>query len=359
MEHRHKYTQELYIAFQVCILVLLLNSAFPLSGKTGSLGMKLLAVGYFVLVLFFVVEKVRKEVFKEGFHKNWERLGNVLEGLFFLGFLSLFEVPAGMLSNFIFIYVLMQSIRYPEIKRKLFVYAFAAGALGYIYFLGNGGAGDDAWLLFLGDIGFVAFIVLCMSIVFRQINDLQNEKEYFIHALIDSNNKLSEMANTDFLTGLNNHKSFYLAMRNFGEGQGRPLSMALVDIDNFKQINDQYGHVAGDHILAQLSTLMKQAVRESDFVARYGGEEFAIIFPSMTLDKARKTCERLRKAVEQHAFDADGNTLQVTVSTGVCYLEALEEDIIQDFIKQVDVLLYKAKDQGKNQVVAEVYQCYQ
>lgn len=153
--------------------------------------------------------------------------------------------------------------------------------------------------------------------------------------------------NTDTLTGLNNRKFLYEAMA--GEWRNKQAALLFLDVDNFKAINDTYGHLAGDEALRQLAGIIKSHTRKQDIVARWGGEEFAIILPSASEREACRVAERIRKAVENHCFKWDNNTFQLTVSVGIA-LTGEGNDPAQ-FLKPADKALARAKEK-KNCVIS-------
>jgi diguanylate cyclase (GGDEF)-like protein len=165
--------------------------------------------------------------------------------------------------------------------------------------------------------------------------------------------KLQSMAATDVLTGLVNRRQFNsqldaeIARAKRYRG---PLSLALFDIDDFKKVNDFYGHPTGDRILQELGLLISNNVRESDISARYGGEEFALILPETGQIDAYELLERLRAMIERTVFCLPDNPMTVTISVGVAQLDA-EEAKSYELIEKADAALYQAKKQGKNQVV--------
>lgn len=131
---------------------------------------------------------------------------------------------------------------------------------------------------------------------------------------------------------------------------GRELSLLLFDLDHFKQVNDTYGHLAGDHVLKQLSEEVRRNIRREDIFARYGGEEFAIILPEIGNPRAMVMGEKIRAIVEESGFVFDENDIKVTISVGVAtYDQSLDEG--EDFIKLADKYLYEAKNAGRNKSV--------
>ncbi len=130
---------------------------------------------------------------------------------------------------------------------------------------------------------------------------------------------------------------------------GRALSLIMFDIDHFKKINDESGHLAGDYVLRELAYIVKQRVRKEECFARYGGEEFAIVMPESGREKVRKFAEKLLTLVSGHDFVFEGKTIPVTVSIGVA---DVAPDVTEpsQFIKAADQMLYKAKHDGRNRV---------
>ncbi|MBI1912066.1 MAG: diguanylate cyclase [Deltaproteobacteria bacterium] len=168
---------------------------------------------------------------------------------------------------------------------------------------------------------------------------------------------LKEIAVKDQLTSLYNHNFFYSRLEEEFERAVRyetPLSLIMMDIDNFKQVNDTYGHRVGDVVLREISAMIKRGVRKTDIVARYGGEEFAVILPHTLLKGAVDEAERLRELIESHAY-AGLVTDKITMSIGVASYPQKGAMNSGDLVNYADDALYKAKWSGKNCVkVAEV-----
>lgn len=168
--------------------------------------------------------------------------------------------------------------------------------------------------------------------------------------------KLEELAITDGLTKLYNHNYFQHCLSyEFSKAQryNLPLSLIMVDIDNFKSFNDTYGHQMGDIVLATLGRLLKDNVRKIDIVARYGGEEFAIILPHTQAKDSQLLAERVRVEAEKYIISGMmGRHLNVTISLGVATFANDNFKNKDDLIKGADDALYKAKRSGKNRVDA-------
>lgn len=174
------------------------------------------------------------------------------------------------------------------------------------------------------------------------------EKREMEEELKKQNKKLNKLATTDELTKVCNRRKIMnqlqIEIQN-PDRRNNPLSIAMLDLDNFKKINDTKGHVVDDSILVDTASIIKKTIRESDFVGRYGGEEFLIIFTNTDLDNAVKVTERIRIAIENHTFI---NDLIVTISGGVEQYKG--EDMIE-LIQIADRKLYEAKNTGKNLIV--------
>lgn len=157
-------------------------------------------------------------------------------------------------------------------------------------------------------------------------------------------------ARTDALTGLPNRRVFneelarcLAAWRGFGAA----FAVVLVDVDRFKGLNDQFGHLAGDAVLADVARALRTAVRAGDLAARFGGEEFAILLPSSDPLGAQQAVERVRTTIEETQFFFDGAFISVTVSCGATH--ALSEDVAESLLKRCDAALYASKREGRNQ----------
>jgi diguanylate cyclase (GGDEF)-like protein len=133
---------------------------------------------------------------------------------------------------------------------------------------------------------------------------------------------------------------------------GRPLALVLFDIDRFKAINDEFGHLGGDFTLRELAAVVKAGIRKEELFARYGGEEFAVVLPETTLEGALLVAERIRSLVAGHPFQYEGKRFGVTISSGVASTSGDETLTPNELIRQTDERLYQAKRDGRNRVVA-------
>jgi two-component system, cell cycle response regulator len=174
--------------------------------------------------------------------------------------------------------------------------------------------------------------------------------------LLETNKRLELLSITDGLTKLHNHRYFQDELaRAFEESQRyqRPLSLAMIDIDFFKKVNDTYGHAVGDEVLKRAAALFRDSVRSTDLVARYGGEEFAVMMPETVLNDGITFAEKIRALIEGTPIDTQAGPIAATVSIGVASVPHSRINTHKELIIAADKALYRAKKSGRNQVQAE------
>ncbi|MCC5875281.1 MAG: GGDEF domain-containing protein [Candidatus Sumerlaeia bacterium] len=172
---------------------------------------------------------------------------------------------------------------------------------------------------------------------------------------IRSDIRLISLATTDNLTGLMNRgwmsvqyeKEFERAIR-----YKRPMSLIILDLDDFKKVNDTYGHTAGDEVRRRIGSCLSEQSRVHDLPGRYGGEEFAVLLPETPLQGALVIAERLRRSISSLVIEFDTATLHVTASLGVASVEVGGDKTLKHLMQRADQALYSAKRRGKNQVVS-------
>jgi len=169
------------------------------------------------------------------------------------------------------------------------------------------------------------------------------------HQLHFSKEEAERLARIDDLTGLFNRRAFYeygKVLANNSQRNKDELAMILMDIDNFKNINDQYGHAAGDAALNKIGQLLLQRLRKSDVFARIGGEEFGMLLPLTSIEKAAQLAEELRLAIENSPITFENEQFNITasfgVTSGICDIDTL--------VRQADLTMYQSKDSGRNAV---------
>lgn len=167
------------------------------------------------------------------------------------------------------------------------------------------------------------------------------------------NQELEYYATTDDLTGLRNRRCFFeQADKEVARAHryARPTVLVMMDIDHFKEVNDQYGHQVGDEVLRAAARIVRENVRSHDIVGRVGGEEFAIVMPETQLDEGRELCERLRRAIATNKVNTHGHHVAVTISMGLSSVAPKERGVGGAMIR-ADQALYDAKHQGRDQIV--------
>ncbi|MCH5374792.1 MAG: diguanylate cyclase, partial [Planctomycetes bacterium] len=164
--------------------------------------------------------------------------------------------------------------------------------------------------------------------------------------------KLNYLADHDELTGLLNRRGSWQSLRRIhseSDRSRRSYALAIVDLDHFKQVNDTYGHTAGDSVLRSVAETLRSSVRESDWVGRWGGEEFVVALPGASEVQALMALDRLRNTVALRPIEIDGRRIEVSVSVGFAVGQA-RDDGLDDVLGRSDQALYRAKDGGRNQV---------
>lgn len=180
------------------------------------------------------------------------------------------------------------------------------------------------------------------------------ERAQLFESIQQANERLERLAITDALTGLHNRRHFHERLEEEFHRARRyslPLSCMIFDIDNFKKINDTYGHLQGDAILREIGLCTAKVTRKSDVTARYGGEEFVVIMPQTDLEGAEAQAERLRRELGNHVYPGMPPGENVTVSVGVAVLDHKAILDCETLISIADAALYEAKRGGKNRVV--------
>ncbi len=169
------------------------------------------------------------------------------------------------------------------------------------------------------------------------------------------NEKLERLSITDGLTMLYNRRHIMEILTQEARRsrrQGYPLSVLMIDVDNFKQFNDTHGHLAGDEALKQVASMLLESTRDVDFVARYGGEEFLVMLRDTPIDGAVHVAERIRSCMEEKPISVSGTQAGVTVSIGAAALPKKSDDP-ESVIANADAALYQAKRSGRNRVVRD------
>ena len=175
---------------------------------------------------------------------------------------------------------------------------------------------------------------------------------------LEDKRKLQELlrrANTDFLTGLSNRHHFQTQVKlefERSDRYERSVSCLLIDIDDFKKINDEFGHCAGDQVLQRLGQLFSKHLRSSDLKCRYGGEEFVVVLPEADSEVVSTVAEKMRRLIAKESFDFTNPPLQVTASIGMATSQRRNFASAEELIRAADLAMLRAKREGRNCVRA-------
>jgi two-component system cell cycle response regulator len=177
------------------------------------------------------------------------------------------------------------------------------------------------------------------------------EKAYDLESAVMGQEQMRHLAETDPLTSCFNRRALMEKLEQEMDRAARYATMLtgmMIDIDNFKQINDTHGHLVGDRVLKQLANLLKREQRSVDIVARYGGEEFVVLLPETTAAESRNFAERILRRVATHDFGEAGKPVRVTISVGIASYPDERVTDAESLLRLADSHLYRAKNDGRN-----------
>lgn len=299
----------------------------------------------FILLLLSILMK-----YKKIYHANLLIIAGTV-----LAFISVLHYPELPSLQVIFLLMMAVSLLYfdkKKLRTSLYINIIALTSLYVFPSFRSAGNVFYEYLTFLFILlaGYMVFrIIVKRGVEVHKVLQQAAEKEQY---LIVKSTMMERLTKIDALTNLYNHKTFHEYLEFLYEqsvSQGMPLQLAIIDIDDFKMINDTYGHDKGDMVIRKVADILSESVTEDEIVARYGGEEFTILFTNKTLEAAYELLENIRlKIASQQYEDLDE---KVTVSIG---LQNLERDMCKtDFFQKTDMLLYTAKQTGKNLIFVE------
>jgi diguanylate cyclase (GGDEF)-like protein/PAS domain S-box-containing protein len=189
-------------------------------------------------------------------------------------------------------------------------------------------------------------------IALQGVSRVVTKRREMEEALRETVKRLEELSITDGLSGLYNQRHFYETLgkeMTRAQRYGRPLSLIMIDIDNFKNFNDAYGHMEGDRVIERLGATIRRCSRRPDVACRYGGEEFVVLLPETTAEQAHIMAERMRVEFRAHPFrPRPGETVHKTISIGIAQCENKEDP--RSFLNRADTHMYEAKRGGKDQI---------
>lgn len=239
---------------------------------------------------------------------------------------------------------------------------------GVIYVHSSDGAGifEKRHLMLLEALSGPAALAIESALVHAKVRSIENalknarhefekEVEKRTAELVEVNRQLKELSVTDGLTGLYNHRHLVQMLETEYRRAARykrSFAFLMLDIDYFKEVNDNFGHPCGDAVLQSIAQILKGSVRGTDIVARYGGDEMAIILLETSQKMALRVAEKLRRQIEEHPFAWEDTSFRVTVSIGVAGAPEEGIDDWNDLLNAADRVLYQAKDRGRNMILA-------
>jgi len=177
-----------------------------------------------------------------------------------------------------------------------------------------------------------------------------------VHVLQSQLAQITDLATIDELTGLYNRRALFSRLveeHSRVERYNENFSLMILDIDDFKQVNDIHGHQVGDAVLKNLAHFLKGNLRTSDFISRFGGEEFIAILPSTEMEKARLVAEKMRHMLGKKVFEDKKSNVKIKITVSIGISQCTPGDTIDDLIKRADDALYMAKNNGKNAIFTE------
>lgn len=271
--------------------------------------------------------------------------------------IDLFNVLAfDEVANFYFFGVMIVNMYLHTFGRIQWAWAAPAGILNVLF--------CDLSLLYTGQVNSQLFILanyfMISSMLLGMVGCYTIEhavRREFLHVrrLSGQNAELQEHSRTDPLTGLLNRRSMLERLdEEYARStrSHRAFSIAILDADHFKQINDRWGHECGDQVLKAIASLMKQTLRTGDIIARWGGEEFLVLFPETRLAAARIAAEQLRRRIAAMSLHYSGMPVSITVTIGLS--ESALDESIESAIRRADEALYEGKRLGRDRTIAAV-----
>lgn len=199
---------------------------------------------------------------------------------------------------------------------------------------------------FITDVKDIFYINLLVSLFFTLF-----VTSIIVYIIRKYNKKLEYLANNDLLTDINNRRVFNLKLEHLiliHQRHNQPINLLFLDIDNFKNVNDKFGHAIGDKVLVRIATILKNNIRKSDLVARWGGEEFVIAYINSSFEDSLLVTEELKNLIENDYILKDLNQSNITASFGLTTLK--KDDKASDLINRADIAMYESKNSGKNRI---------
>ena len=335
-----KYIRPLMLAFGILYFLFIIPDYYLIKNAT-TFKLILLSRNFFTFFSILFYCKLKQSSDNWAF-KYWITMCEVIFVISFLMIVYLYESPNFLIESLGVIIILMAVFLIPN----RWVYMFMVSDILIIAFFTL-----SAYILdpFVIRDFYAALVYVLMAISLNSISSWRIN--YYKRMQYLSSKNLIGLSRTDSLTQINNRLKFNEELQkaiNFSRRYKTDLSLILFDIDDFKKINDDYGHLVGDKVLIGLSGMVENSLRDTDIFARWGGEEFAILLPHASIDRARLLAQKIRVKIENYSFDAD---IHITCSFGVDLL--CDKEDIGSLLERIDKFLYRAKILGKNTVISD------
>ncbi|MFA5340759.1 MAG: GGDEF domain-containing protein [Clostridia bacterium] len=334
-----KYIKPILLMLGIFFFLFIIPDFFVIQNKGTFLIILTSRLLFLALVLVFYFKLKNSKSYE--FYYTWITVYEILAYSFFLFTLYFYENPNLFIQTYGIILIIMGIFLVPNrwIYTVLIAVFFVGGFLLLFRFMDNNYATGDKLAIFV----YLVFVVLLSAIASLRTN-------FFKRTQYLQQKQLLKTAESDQLTGIYNRVKFELELNKIYETGlvDKQASMILLDIDNFKRINDEFGHLAGDKVLVKFAELFKSIIKEKDILARWGGEEFIVLLPETSLEEAVELAKKMKMQLSDYDF---GDVKDVTCSYGVVGINEYPDK--NSLIHKVDKLLYKAKDQGKNQVISQ------
>lgn len=335
-----KYVGPILLMLGISFFLFIIPDFFIIQDKKALLVIFLNRLVFLALItLFYFKIKTAKTY---DFYYRWITFYEVIVCIFFMVTLYNYENPNLFIQSFGIMLIIMGIFLVPNrwINSVFIAFMLAAGFLFVFSLLDSSYTIRDN----LAVLTYLVFVILLSSVSSSRTN-------YYKRTQYIQQKQLLKMAETDQLTGIYNRFKFEQELNSYYSDKkfARRASVILMDVDDFKRINDEFGHLKGDNVLIGLSLLFRNVIHKDDILARWGGEEFMILLPETSLDEAVVLAEKIKTILNSQSIDGIKN---VTCSFGI--VEVSEYDDKNTLIHQVDKRLYKAKRQGKNQIVSEL-----
>lgn len=352
---RAKTLEEIYLGLQLMTILFSIIILKYFRNSSSLVKQRILTYFFIIYILYVLVQFIifiRKVYFKNSINKIYPNIFLAcIDGMFLIVFFSLFPNYYQVLFHLFYIYIILQTMRFHNKNSSIF--STYISILYIILVIKQNPKLLISFEVFI-NIFFFYLISYILSSILKEFNHIESQLEYMYKEIANKNILLQSIASKDYLTNMYNHRSFYDILDNTmksSEKDNLPFCLALLDIDDFKLVNDTLGHLAGDMVLKELSSIIQNKTRNQDIAARYGGEEFAIIFPNTCLKEAKKICEKIRQLIENHTFSIEDKKVKITISGGIGEV-IVSETLVKEqaLVKYVDKLLYEAKNNGKNQI---------